>query len=237
MLRQRCAGGVRRHGIGAERDGDLDLAVGREVVGASVLVDLPVHRGRARTEFLHPVHADVTRAGVRVVCDHGGERDERGGIVRPARLDREQVERRVAALEHELLTRRAPDGFRPRVGDRLQLLQSAHLFDESLRRLQLEHVGEPGCDVVERLRIECHAHPALCAELVDQQRPRRPLDVLEQQRRPPGLHRAVVDLRDLELRIDLGADANELTLALEQGDPLAQVTRRCHRGQSTETRP
>ena len=92
VLRQRCAGGVRRHGIGAERDGDLDLAVGREVVGASVLVDLPVHRGRARTEFLHPVHADVTRAGVRVVCDHGGERDERGGIVRPARLDREPVE-------------------------------------------------------------------------------------------------------------------------------------------------
>ena len=57
-------------------------------------------------------------------------------------------------------------------------------------------------------------------------------DVLEQQRGAAGLDDAVVDLRDLELGIDLGGDANELTLALEQRDPRAQVRGRSHRGQS-----
>jgi hypothetical protein len=56
----------------------------------------------------------------------------------------------------------------------------------------------------------------------------RALDVLEQQRGPSGLDRAVRDLGDLELGIDLGADANELTLALEERDPCAQVGRRRH---------
>src|SRR5439155_21339058 len=86
-----------------------------------------------------------------------------------------------------------------------------------------------GRDRVEGRRIERHAHAALGAELVDQQRVCRALDVLEQQRRPAVLDDAVVDLGDLELGIDLRADANELTLALEQGDPLAQVTRGGHR--------
>src|SRR5205823_9812449 len=60
-------------------------------------------------------------------------------------------------------------------------------------------------------------------------------DILEQQRRAAGLDDAVVDLRDLELGIDLRTDANELSLALEQGDPLAQVTRRGHYDESTES--
>ena len=42
--RQRRGGGVCGDGVEAERDGDLDPALGREVVGTTVLVDLPVHR-------------------------------------------------------------------------------------------------------------------------------------------------------------------------------------------------
>ena len=42
-----------------------------------------------------------------------------------------------------------------------------------------------------------------------------PFGLLEQQRRPAGLDRAVDDLRDLEVRVDLGRDADELALALE----------------------
>jgi hypothetical protein len=45
--------------------------------------------------------------------------------------------------------------------------------------------------------------------------------MLEQKRRPAGLHSAVGDLGDLELGIDLGGDACQLALALEQGDPFA----------------
>ena len=64
------------------------LAVGREVVGAAVLVDLPVHEGRAAVDLLHPVHADVAAAVARVVRDHRGERDERRRVAGPAALDR-----------------------------------------------------------------------------------------------------------------------------------------------------
>ena len=52
--------------------------------------------------------------------------------------------------------------------------------------------------------------------------------MLEQERRPAGLHRAVDDLRDLEVGIGLGGDPNELSLPLEQVDPLAQVCGRRH---------
>ena len=49
-------------GIEPERDGDLHPALAEEVVGAAVLVELPVHRRRARAEHLHAVHADVALA-------------------------------------------------------------------------------------------------------------------------------------------------------------------------------
>jgi hypothetical protein len=47
--------------------------------------------------------------------------------------------------------------------------------------------------------------------------------LLEEQRRPAGLHRAIDDLGDLEVGIDLGGDSDELALALEQCDPVAEV--------------
>ena len=78
-------------------------------------------------------------------------------------------------------------------------------------------------DVVEPLDAEREAHPPLGAELVDQQRMLAALRALEQQRRAAGLDRAVDDLGDLEVGVDLGGDADELALALEERDPLAQV--------------
>ena len=45
---------------------------------------------------------------------------------------------------------------------------------------------------------------------------REPFGLLEQERRAAGLDGAVDDLGDLEVRVDLGGDANELALALEQ---------------------
>ena len=49
------------------------------------------------------------------------------------------------------------------------------------------------------------------------------LRLLEQERRPAGLDGAIDDLGDLEVGIDLGGDADELALALEQRDPVAKV--------------
>ena len=80
-------------------------------------------------------------------------------------------------------------------------------------------------DVVEPLDAKREAHTPLGAELVDEQRVLGALRVLEEQRRPAaGLHEAVDDLGDLEVRVDLGRDALQLALALEQRDPLAEVS-------------
>ena len=93
-------------------------------------------------------------------------------------------------------------------------------------RLHLQHVAEAGTDFVEARGIEGETHPALGAELVDQQGMLGALDVFEQERGATRLDGSVVDLGDLEVRVDLGGDALELALALEQGDPGAEVTGR-----------
>src|SRR5262249_23901516 len=41
------------------------------------------------------------------------------------------------------------------------------------------------------------------------------------------LHGAVGDLGDLEVGIDLSGDAHELALALEEGDPVAEIPHEC----------
>ncbi len=55
---------------------------------------------------------------------------------------------------------------------------------------------------------------------------RRSFRLLEQEGGPTGLDDAVDDLGDLEIGVDLGGDADELTLFLEEGDPRTQVGRR-----------
>src|SRR5439155_2195467 len=89
---------------------------------------------------------------------------------------------------------------------------------------------------VERRRVERETHPPLGAELVDQDRMLGALNVLDQQRGPAGLGRAISDLGDLEVWIHLGGHANELSIALEQLDPRAQVGRRRHLRVSLGTR-
>jgi hypothetical protein len=59
----------------------------------------------------------------------------------------------------------------------------------------------------------------------------RALRPLEQERRPAGPHDPVDDLRDLEVGVDLGGDPDELALALEERDPVAQVLQRLERSQ------
>ena len=152
-----------------------------------------------------------------------------GSVMNGAPLDRQQVEIDVVTREDDLLRRPTAHGFGSRVGDRLQLLQALHLRHEPFGRLHLEHVAEALRDLVQRRRTEREAHAPLGAELVDQKRMRRAFDVLEQQRRPARLDDAIVDLRDLEVCVDLGGDANELALALEQRDPRAQIAGRGHR--------
>ena len=135
----------------------------------------------------------------------------------------------LVAAQDDLLAGAAAHDLGTRVGDRLQRAQTPNLGGEPFGRLHLEHVGEPGRDLVEALDAEREAHATLGAELVDQQRVLRTARPLEQQRRATGLDRPVDDLRHLEVRIDLGGDSPELTLAFEKRDPLPEVAER-HRG-------
>ena len=184
VLREWRARGVRGDRVEAESDGHRDLPVRCcPEISAAVLVDLPVHERRAPVDLLHAVHADVADAGLLVLCDHGRQRDERRRIERPAALDREQVEVDVVARQDDFLAGRLRDLLRHRVGDRLELAERAHLVDKTLWRRQLEDLTELVGEVVELLDAECQAHPLLGTELVDQERMRCTLRVLEQERR------------------------------------------------------
>ena len=101
---------------------------------------------------------------------------------------------------------RLRDLLRHRVGDRLELAERAHLVDEPLRRLQLEH------------SLELRARRRRGRSTPNARHIRRSvpnwlissgmlgaLDVLEQERRPAALDDAVDDLGDLEVGVDLGA--------------------------------
>src|SRR5207302_5401759 len=159
----------------------------------------------------------------RVARDDGRQGDERRRVAGPAALDRQQPEVDLVAAQHDLLACALAHGARQRVGDGLELLQASDLLHEPGRRLHLEHVRELARNVVELLYPEREAHAPLGPELVDEQRVLRALRSLEEERRAAGLDRAVDDLRDLEIRVDLGGDSNQLTLALEQGNPLAKI--------------
>ena len=117
----------------------------------------------------------------------------------------------------DLLAGAARHGLRHRVGQLLQLAEPLDLVDEALRRLQLEDVGDAPPELVERVDAERERHPPLGPELVHEERVLRALRVLEEERRAAGLDRAVDDLRDLEVRVDLGVDLDELALLAAAG--------------------
>ena len=64
----------------------------------------------------------------------------------------------------------------------------------------------------------------------------RALGLLEQQRRAAGLHDAIGDLGDLEVGVGLRGDPSQLALALEERDPLAEVSGRSQSAVSLWTR-
>src|SRR3954471_19355494 len=226
VLRQRGARRVRGDRVEPECDGDLDTPVGGEVVGAAVLVNLPVHEGRLRIDDLHPVHADVAAAALGVMRDHRREGDERRRVAGPATLDRQEAEVHVVAAQDDLLADTLADRLRAGIGDGFELLQAADLLHQPAPRLHLEHVRDPLRGVVELLDAEGEAHSPLGAKLVDQERMLCSLRPPKEQPGSARLDGAVDDLGDLEVGIDLGRDADELALALEQRDPVAEILHR-----------
>ena len=221
MSSSRCFGKrrarrVRRDRIEPDRDGDgYPTVLRREQIRPPVLVHLPVHERRAAVDDLHPVHADVARARVRVLRDDGRQRDER-------RRDRRASSAGSGvARGRRRRPRRRPPGTapsRPVFGRESATdfsFRSPLTFSRSpCGRLHVEDVAELRGRVVELLDAEREAHAPLGAELVDEERVLRALRVLEEERRPARLDDAIGDLGDLEVGIGLDRDTPKLALAL-----------------------
>ena len=146
-------------------------------------------------------------AGARVARDHRRQRDER-------RRRRPASTSAPAAAPRSTSSPRSTISWHGAAGERsfgresaidFSCLQAAQLVGEALpaaasraRRASFAR------DVVEPLDAEGEAHAPLGAELVDQQRMLAALRTLEEERGAARLDGAVDDLRDLEVRVDLG---------------------------------
>ncbi len=84
---QRRGGAEGEDGIATEEDGDghaLALLVIAAAVARGDFLQLPVHAGGVVVVNLDAIHADVALAGVGIVRDNAGQRDESAAIERPA---------------------------------------------------------------------------------------------------------------------------------------------------------
>jgi 3-oxoacyl-[acyl-carrier protein] reductase len=116
-------------------------------------------------------------------------------------------------------------------GDRLwkepghvgELGQQFELVDQALRHAQFEHLDNPVGVLLNRIDLQRYLHAARRGEGVDQNGNLRALGLLEQQRGAAGLHRAVGELGDFQVRIHLEGNALKLLLFFESLDKGAQI--------------
>ena len=171
--------------------------------------------------------------GARVARDHGRQRDERRRVARPARLDRQQAEVDLVAASAR------PPG-RRRCGRSSAASRRSTSASCSPRTFSTSPCG--GCISSTSASFGATSSSRSTPKPRHMRRSvpnwlissgcSQPFGPLEEERRAAGLDRAVDDLRHLEVRVDLGVDADELALALEERDPCAQVGGRRHRGES-----
>ena len=181
------------------------------MIGSAVLVHLPMQTELILAVLLEPIHADVSAARDGIFRDHIGERHVGTTVVRPLELDRQEVEIRLGP--DDLLAGTRAHDLGTCIRNALEAAERLHLVLESLWRLQFEQLGNLVTDRIELVSAERQQHASLRTELVDQERDFRTLDVAAQQGRTATLERAVGDLRDLEIRIELLGNLDELALA------------------------
>src|SRR6185436_17307477 len=139
--------------------------------------------------------------------------------------DRQRRDRRAVGLD-DLLAGPALDGLRPRAGDVQELEPLPHLVEERPRHLEIKEPLDLLAELVQPLDAEGPRHPLLGPERVDEDRHRRALDVLEEERVVLALraiHEPVGDLRDLELALDGRVDVPELPPVLQEPHELPQI--------------
>ena len=231
--RHRGSAGGESHQV--NRGGRIDRGRAQtiaHVLGRDLLA-LPVHPGRLPVIDLHPVHPDVTFAGLRVARDHAGQRDERSAIVRPGLEDRDAGEIDVGSAQNDLLAGRVlrRDQLGEEGSNLCEFRQHLQLIDETCGGLRLQEHTDAVSDGVQGVGFEREVHAAIASELIHQHtRLRVTLDVLEEQGRASGLCGAaaelcgtVGDLRHLEDGIDLEGNPLQLSCFVQRIDPFAQI--------------
>jgi hypothetical protein len=212
-VRQRRGRRVGERGIAAERDRDLEafaeLLRAAEVARPG-LVDLPVHRGGAAVDALHPVHPDVAGTGVGILGDDVGQREERSAVCRPARHHGERHEIDVVTERDHLLASGARDPPRNGGSERRQLARHLGELARALRGARVDELLDGARVVLEIFDAERARHATPRAVRIDEERKPRALHVLEEEGRPARLHRPIGDLGDLEVGIDLAPHTHEL---------------------------
>jgi hypothetical protein len=191
-------------------------------VEAAALADLHVHAQRALVEDLPAVHAQVRPVAARVLGQHQRQRQEPPAVARPALRRRQRGETRWILLhvEHRPVAAALRADSRQRGEERAPRPELAEAGREELAR-------QRGRLADQRLgpRAERELDAALRPEEVGRERERAAAHVAEEQRLAAGRDHAPVDLRHLELGVDLGRDLGELALGPQPLEEFAQVAR------------
>ena len=225
-FRHRRRRAVREHRLRTEGDGDLKTAAKTlrdAVMLRPALVALPVHRGRAAVEHLHPVRPDVAHSGFGILGEYQWKRNELAGVLRPAFQDRQRIE--CAVTLHDLMAGRVPYRFRHQVAQAPHHRQQFQRVHDALRHLRRHELVDLPGQIVEPVHAERETHPLDRSVQVGRDRDVESRRLLEQQRRPAARHlaRAIRHRRDLEVGADRLGDAGEQAAAIEIGDEVVEV--------------
>jgi hypothetical protein len=181
--RERGGSGVDTGRIAAQRDDHRHPLAARghlAPVPRGNLVPLPVHRERALSEYLYPVHAHIPSSPTWVRRDDHRKRNVPAAIFGPGREERNNIEiYGVIPLDDFLAGRTAPLYTGRELPDLGQPRQHGQFPEQSLGHLQIEHVRDPAADIVELLGAQRQAHPAHRAKEVDHYRQGASLSILE----------------------------------------------------------
>ena len=228
--RRHCAEDRRRIGTEGHRNRKWLPRTGKPVVAEvqrSSAVGQPAHDQPVRADDLLAVDAEVLPLLVRSAGDHQTPGDQRPGVPRPARLDRQTAEVDVLAFPNDLLAGCRPDAPGGHVPQRR--LQHRHLAQGVLqpaRRLRLLQRRQQLADVAQCrhvLRPHAAGDPASRTEEICQHRHRAVRRLLEKQGGSSSAKRAVADLRHLEDRRYRHMHPSKVSVGFELGNEVAQV--------------
>ncbi len=202
----------------------------------------PSHDQLVTPDQLLPINTQILPRLVRAARDGQAPGDQRTGVARPARLNRQARKIDVLTFPDDFLARRRTDGFRRHVPDGFRQRQQLARVLQPLRRLGFLERREQPAHVAQRLergfiaektgvggglhiRFDTHAqrHAPRRTEQIAQHRHGMPGRRLKQQRRTARTQHAVAEFGHFKDGRNGLADAAQFAEGFEAGGEVAQV--------------